>query len=46
MALPPGYQMPELCSFEQDHEKYVDDFIAYINFGGINDEARTRNILD
>src|SRR6266480_3449985 len=27
MALPPGYQMPKLCSFEQDHEKYVDDFI-------------------
>src|SRR5438045_204140 len=25
MALP-GLQMPELCSFEQDHEKYVDDF--------------------
>ena len=46
MALPPRYQMPELCSFEQDHEKYVDDFIAYINFGGINDEARIRNILN
>ena len=38
--------MPELCSFEQDHEKYVDDFIAYINYGGINDEIRIRNILD
>src|SRR5436305_896182 len=46
MALPLEYQMPKLCSFEQDHEKYVDDFIAYINFGGINDEARIRNILD
>ena len=45
MALP-GLQMPELCSFEQDHEKYVDDFIAYINYGGINDEIRIRNILD
>src|ERR1051325_3867631 len=41
MALP-GLQMPELCSFEQDHEKYVDDFIAYINYGGINDEIRDR----
>ena len=45
MALP-GLQMPELCSFEQDHEKYVDDFIAYINYGDINDEIRIRNILD
>ncbi|GBB96932.1 hypothetical protein RclHR1_28790003 [Rhizophagus clarus] len=46
MALPAGLQMPELSSFEQDHEKYVDDFIAYINYGGINDEVRIRNILD
>ena len=46
MALSVGLQMPELCSFEQDHEKYVDDFIAYINYGGINDEIRIRNILD
>jgi hypothetical protein len=38
MALPAGLQMLELYSFEQDHEKYVDDFIAYINYGGINDE--------
>ena len=42
MALPVGLQMPELYSFEQDHEKYVDDFIAYINYGGINDEIRIR----
>ena len=47
MALPAGVQMPELYSFEQDHEKYVDDFIAYINYGGgINDEVRICNILD
>ncbi|RGB28438.1 hypothetical protein C1646_767786 [Rhizophagus diaphanus] len=46
MALPAGFQLPELCSFEQNHEDYVDNFIAYINLAGINDEARTRNILD
>ena len=46
MALPAGFQLPELLSFEQDHEDYVDNFIAYINLAGINDEARTRNILD
>ena len=46
MALPSGLQMPKLYNFEQDHEKYVDDFIAYINYGGINDEVRIRNILD
>src|ERR1044072_6703126 len=46
MALPAGLQMPELYSFEQDHEKYVDDFIVYINYGGINDEVRICNILD
>jgi len=46
MALPAGFQLPELYSFEQDHEDYVDNFIAYINLANINDEARTRNILD
>ena len=46
MALPAGFQLPELYSFEQDHEDYVDNFIAYINLAGINNEARTRNILD
>ena len=46
MALPAGFVMPELCGFEQDHEKYVDDFIAYINLANINNEARIRNILD
>ncbi|CAB4430133.1 unnamed protein product [Rhizophagus irregularis] len=34
MALPVGFQLPELCSFEQDHEDYVDNFIAYINLAG------------
>src|SRR5436305_2837154 len=29
MALPAGFVMPELSSFEQDHEKFRDDFIAY-----------------
>src|SRR3954447_21766666 len=38
--------MPELCSFEQDHEKYVDDFIAYINIAQINNEQLIRNVLD
>ena len=38
--------MPELYSFEQDHEKYVDDFIAYIYLANINNEQRIRNILD
>ncbi|CAG8829804.1 1544_t:CDS:1, partial [Dentiscutata erythropus] len=38
--------MPELNSFEQDHEKYVDDFIVYINLANINNEQRIRNILD
>src|ERR1044072_3987283 len=42
MALPAGFQLPELYSFEQDHEDYVDNFIAYINLAGINDKARTR----
>ena len=46
MSLPAGLQMPELSNFKQDHEKYVDDFIAYINLANINDEARIRNILD
>jgi hypothetical protein len=46
MALPTGFVMSELYSFEQDHEKYVDDFIAYINLANINNEARIRNILD
>jgi hypothetical protein len=46
MALPAGFVMPELHSFEQDHEKYVDDFIAYINLANINNEARIRNILN
>src|SRR3954453_9063802 len=46
MTLSPGYQMLKLCSFEQDHEKYVDNFIAYINFGGINDEARIRKNMN
>ena len=46
MALPAGFVMPELISFEQDHEKYVDDFIAYINLANINDNARIVNILD
>ena len=46
MALPAELQMSELYSFKQDHEKYVDDFISYINFGSINDEARIHNILD
>ncbi|CAG8760032.1 8242_t:CDS:2, partial [Dentiscutata erythropus] len=38
--------MPELNSFEQDYEKYIDDFIAYINLVNINNEQRIRNILD
>ena len=46
MALPAGFVMPELSSFEQDHEKYRDNFIAYIYLAGLNDEARIRNILD
>ena len=46
MALLAWVQMLELYSFEQDYEKYVDDFIAYINFGNINNEARIHNILD
>ena len=46
MTLPAWFVMPELTSFEQDHEKYVDDFIAYINYRGINDEVRIRNILN
>ncbi|PKK58855.1 hypothetical protein RhiirC2_822149 [Rhizophagus irregularis] len=46
MALPAGFVMPELSSFEQDHEKFRDDFIAYIHLAGLNDEARIRNILD
>ena len=46
MTLPAGFQLLELHSFEQDHEDYVDNFIAYINLADINDEARTRNILD
>ncbi|GBC13578.2 hypothetical protein GLOIN_2v1778046 [Rhizophagus irregularis DAOM 181602=DAOM 197198] len=46
MALPVGFVMPELSSFEQDHEKFRDDFIAYIHLAGLNDEARIRNILD
>ncbi|CAB4494756.1 unnamed protein product [Rhizophagus irregularis] len=46
MALPVGFVMPELSSFEQDHEKFRDDFIVYIHLAGLNDEARIRNILD
>src|SRR5688572_15636666 len=45
MTLPAGFVMPELSSFKQDHEKYVDDFIAYINLANINNEARIHNIL-
>ncbi|GBB95525.1 hypothetical protein RclHR1_25540002 [Rhizophagus clarus] len=46
MVLSASFQLPELHSFEQDHEDYVDNFIAYINLANINDETRTRNILD
>ena len=46
MSLPAGFQLPELHSFEQDHENFVDNFIAYINFGNVNNEANIRNILD
>ncbi|CAB5383939.1 unnamed protein product [Rhizophagus irregularis] len=35
MALPAGFVMPELSSFEQDHEKFRDDFIAYIHLAAI-----------
>src|SRR4051812_38000523 len=46
MALPAEFVIPELISFGQDHEKFGDDFIAYIYLAGLNDEARIRNILD
>src|SRR4051812_17495673 len=46
MALPAEFVIPELISFGQDHEKFGDDFIAYIYLAGLNDETRIRNILD
>ncbi|GBB87877.1 hypothetical protein RclHR1_14380002 [Rhizophagus clarus] len=38
--------MPEFYSSKQDHEDFVNQFMAYINLTGINDNARIVNILD
>ncbi|GET00251.1 hypothetical protein RCL_jg3176.t1 [Rhizophagus clarus] len=46
MALPIGFVMPEFYSSKQDHEDFVNQFMAYINLTGINDNARIVNILD
>ncbi|RIA92092.1 hypothetical protein C1645_821171 [Glomus cerebriforme] len=36
MALSAGFVMPEFYGSKQDHEKFIDDFIAYINLAGAN----------
>ena len=46
MALPAGFVLPEFHGGEQDHEDFVDQFVAYINLANINDNARIVNILD
>jgi hypothetical protein len=46
MALHAGFIMPEFHGSEQDHEDFVDQFVAYINLANINDNARIVNILD
>ncbi|CAB4421277.1 unnamed protein product [Rhizophagus irregularis] len=38
--------MSEFHGSEQDHEDFVDQFVAYINLTNINDNARIINILD
>ncbi|CAG8463854.1 9386_t:CDS:2 [Gigaspora margarita] len=46
MALPAGFVIPKFHNGEQDHEDFVDQFVAYINLANINDNARIVNILD